>query len=102
MVRYMTVKTTINIDEETWRRFKDTVSSHQGSLRNLSNAVEEAIKCFNTNSILEQFAEEMGIKTGAYPSLREVEENRPRLGTSAAKEVREMRDGRNAHLPRHK
>ena len=98
----MTVKTTINIDEETWRRFKDAVSFRYGSIRNLSSAVEEAIKCFNTDSILSQFAEEMGVQTGTYPSLREVEENRPRLATSAGREVREMRDERDARLSGHK
>jgi len=62
------VKTTINIDEETWKRFKKTVSSRYGGIRNLSGAVEEAIKCFNTEGLLSRFMEMAGIGMGAYDS----------------------------------
>jgi hypothetical protein len=34
------VKTTINVDEETWNEFKRNVASRYGSIRNLSSAVE--------------------------------------------------------------
>lgn len=93
-----TVKTTINIDEDTWNRFKKAVSSNQGSLRNLSSAVEEAIRCFNTDELLESFMEMRGIERGRYPSLREVEGSRPKLETSAGKAVREIRDERDARI----
>ncbi|MFB0557576.1 MAG: hypothetical protein ACETVY_00530 [Candidatus Bathyarchaeia archaeon] len=96
-----TTKTTINIDEETWNRFKKTVSSRQGSLRNLSGAVEEAIKAFDTEELIKAFMEAMGIESGGLPSLREVEEGRPRLDTSAGETVRAMRDERNARVSGH-
>jgi hypothetical protein len=97
-----TVKTTINIDEETWNRFKKAVSSRQGSLRNLSGAVEEAIKAFDTEELMNAFMGAMGIEAGRYPSLNEVEEGRPRPGTSAGETVRAMRDERDARLSGHK
>jgi hypothetical protein len=93
-----TVKTTINIDEETWNRFKKVVSSNQGSLRNLSNAVEEAIRCFNTDELLARFMEMMNIDLGGYPSLSEVEGGRPKLETSAGETVRAMRDERDIRV----
>ena len=96
-----TVKTTINIDEETWNRFKKTVSSSHGSIRNLSGAVEEAIKCFNTNELLNNFIEAAGIEAGPYPSLKEVKERRPKPGTSAGETIRTMRDDRDARISGH-
>jgi len=96
-----TVKTTINIDEETWDRFKKTVSSRYGGIRNLSGAVEEAIKCFNTEELLSRFMEMTGIGMGAYPSLKDVKEERPQPGTSAGEAVRAMRDERVARLSGH-
>ena len=94
-----TVKTTINIDEETWNRFKSTVSSRQGSARNLSGAVEEAIRSFDTEGLLSAFMEAMGIEAGGHPSLREVERSRPRLETSAGETVRRMRGDRGTCIP---
>ena len=96
-----TVKTTINIDEETWNRFKKTVSSRYGSIRNLSGTVEEAIKCFNTEELLRRFMEMAGIDMGTYPSLKDVEERRPKPGTSAGEAVRAMREERVASISGH-
>lgn len=93
-----TVKTTINIDEETWDRFKKTVSSSGGSLRNLSGAVEEAIRSFNTGEILRDFMEAREID-GEFPSLKEVEGSRPMADTSAGEAVRAIRDERAERLP---
>jgi len=96
-----TIKTTINIDEEAWNEFKKTVSSRYGSIRKLSYAVEEAIRCFNTAGLLNRFSEMRGINAGVYPSIREVEERRPRLEVSAGEVVRAMRDEREEGVPRH-
>jgi len=95
------VKTTVNIDEETWKQFKKTVSSRYGSIRNLSGAVEEAIKCFNTEELLSIFIEKAGIDAGMFPSLKEVKERRPKRGTSAGEIVRAMRDERVARISGH-
>jgi hypothetical protein len=98
----MTVtKTTINIDEETWNRFKRTVSTRQGNLRKLSGTVEEAIRAFDTEELVRAFMEATGIEPGGFPSLREVEEGRPRLDTSAGEAVRAMRDERDARVSGH-
>ena len=96
-----TVKTTINIDEETWNRLKRAVSSRQGSLRNLSGVVEEAIRAFDTEELINAFMETAGFERGRYPSLREVEEGRPRLETSAGETVRAMRDERDERVSGH-
>ena len=96
-----TIKTTININEETWKRFKKAVSFRQGSLRNLSGAVEEAIKAFDMEELMNAFMEAMGIEAGRYPSLNEVEEGRPRPGTSAGETIRAMRDNRHERVSGH-
>ena len=95
------IKTTINIDEETWKEFKKMVSSRYGSTRKLSYAVEEAIQCFNTAELLNRFTKLMGIDAGVYPSLKEIKERRPKLETSAGEEVRAIRDEREASISRH-
>jgi len=86
------IKTTIIIDEETWSEFKKTVSSRYGSLRMVSHAIEEAIKCFNVVEVLKAFSNAMGLAINEYPSMNEVKEKRPKLKSSAGKEVRRMRD----------
>ncbi|MBS7643919.1 hypothetical protein KEJ26_05035 [Candidatus Bathyarchaeota archaeon] len=98
----MNVKTTILINEATWEEFKKFVSSRYGSLRMTSLAVEEAIKCFNAVGLLRSFSKAIGLETDVYPSIREVQERRPRLGTLAGEEVRGMRDERQTRLSRHK
>lgn len=92
------VKTTIVVDEKVWNQFKKTISSRYGSHRNLSPAVEEAIKCFNAVQLLNSFSSAMGFDTKIYPSIRDVESRRPKLKTSTGKIIREMRDEREAHI----
>jgi hypothetical protein len=70
--------------------FRKFVASRYGSLRMTSLAVEEAIKCFNAVGLLRSFSNAIGLVTGVYPSVREVEERRPKLGTLAGEEVRGM------------
>jgi hypothetical protein len=95
------IKTTINVDKETWNEFKRTVSSRYGSVRNLSSAVEEAIQSFNTVELLNRFVEQKGIEIEVFPSVREIEEKRPKLESSAGEAVREMRDEREARISGH-
>ena len=66
------VKTTINVDEETMREFKKMTTSKYGSARKLSAAIEEAMRSYNSTSILSEYAEKEGITLTAYPSSREV------------------------------
>jgi len=91
------IKTTIAIGEETWNEFKKIVSLRYGSSRVVSHAVEEAIRCFNAAELLKSFSGAMGIAI-EYPSIREVEERRPKLRVSAGEEVRGIRDERQARL----
>ena len=92
------VKITINIDEETWNRFKRAVYTR---LKNLSGAVEEAIKAFDMEELMSAYMKARGIDTRRYPSLREVEEGKPRLKTSAGVPVRTMRDERDVGASGH-
>jgi hypothetical protein len=102
MVNHMgTVKTTINVDDETMREFKKMTSSKYGSVRKLSASIEEAMRSYNSTSILSEYAEKEGIALVAYPSSREVEERRPKVEASAGEEVREMRDARETSISRH-
>lgn len=91
------VKTTIVVDEETWNRFKESVSRHS-TLRNLSSSVEEAIKSFNAVELLKTFSDTMGLTSDLYPSIKEVESRRPKLDTSAGKILQEMRRKREARI----
>ncbi|MEM2843070.1 MAG: hypothetical protein QXZ53_04245 [Candidatus Bathyarchaeia archaeon] len=92
------IKTTIIIDEETWSEFKKIVSLRYGNLRMISHAIEEAIKCFNVVEVLKGFSNAMGLAINEYPSSNEVKEKRPKLNSSAGKEVRRMRDERQNRL----
>jgi len=101
MVSNMTaIKTTILVDEKTWNEFRRSVSRRYGSPRMASQAVEEAIRSFNSFELLKRFSEAAGLITSTYPSVKEIQERRPKLGTSAGEEVRRMRDERQARLSR--
>jgi len=96
--RMVTVKTTIVVDEKAWTEFKRVVSSRYGGVRKLSSAVEEAIRSFNAVEMLNSFSSSMGLDASVYPSIREVEIRRPKLGTSAGEVVRRMRDERGIRI----
>ena len=95
------VKTTINVDDETLREFKKMTTSRYGSARKLSAAIEDAMRSYNSSTILSEYAENEGIALTSYPSSREVEEGRPKLEASAGEEVRAMRDDRETSVSRH-
>jgi hypothetical protein len=102
MAKHMdTVKTTISVDNETLREFKKITSQRYGTTRKLSAAIEEAMKSYNSTSILSRYAEKEEINLTAYPSSKEVEEKRPNVKASAGKEVRAMRDARETGISRH-
>lgn len=94
------VKTTINIDEETLTEFKKTASSRYGGSRKLSLAIEEAIRNYNTTTILTNYAKMEGIPLEAIPSSKEITDRRPTVDCSAGEELRAMRDERAASIPR--
>ncbi len=91
------VKTTINIDEKVWEEFKKTVSNRHGGLRNLSGAVESAIRNYNMVEVLRESSSKLGIEP-EYPSSREVEQRRPSVPVESSEILREMRDGKQSRI----
>ena len=101
MAKHMdTVKTTINVDNETLQEFKKIISSRYGTSRKLSTAIEEAMRSYNASWIINTYAEKTGITLGTYPSSREIKNNRPTTTQSAGEEVRAMRNEK-ASVSRH-
>lgn len=94
------MKTTVNIDEETLREFKKTASSRYGDSRKLSQAINEAMRNYNTTAILTSYAKSESIPIDVIPSSTEIIDRRPSVDWSAGKEVRAMRDERAASVPR--
>ncbi len=94
------VKTTINVDEEALKEFKKAASSRYGNSRKLSLAIEEAMRNYNTTTILTDYAKREGIPLEALPSSREIMDRRPTVDWSAGDELRAMRDERAAGVPR--
>ena len=91
------VKATIVINEGVWNEFKRMVSSRYG-FKKFSFALEEVIKCFNAAELLSTFSKFMGITISVYPSVKDVENRRPKLKTSAGKIIREMRHERETRV----
>lgn len=87
------VKTTIIIDEKVWEEFKKTVSNRHGGLRNLSGAVETAIRNYNMVEVLRESSSKLGIDP-EYPSSREVEQRRPSVPVESSEILRESRKRR--------
>ena len=87
------VKTTIIIDEKVWEEFKKTVSNRHGGLRNLSGAVETAIRNYNMVEVLRESSSKLGIDP-EYPSSREVEQRRPSVPVESSEILREIRKRR--------
>ena len=92
------VKTTVNIDEETMREFRKTALNRYGDPRKLSQAIEEAMRNYNTVSILTSYAKREGILVDAIPSSKEIIDRRTTVDWSAGDEVRAMRDERAARV----
>lgn len=82
----------ITIDEKVWDEFKKTVNTRYGGVRNLSEAVESAIRNYNMAEVLRESASKLGVDP-EYPSSREVEQRRPSISGGSAV-LREMREGR--------
>ncbi len=81
------MKTSVVVDRELWDRFKRKVGGERG-LRSLSEAVEEAIE--------DELAEFLVSKGLPEPDMEElpadrVEPVRPKVRTSAAETLRELR-----------
>ena len=94
------VKTTVNIDEETLKEFKNMATSRYGGSRKLSQAIEDSMKNYNTTSIIIGYAKREKILIESIPSSREIMDRRPAVDWSAGRELRAMRDERAASISR--
>ena len=88
-------KVGLYLDDEIWRKFKEEVFRKHGSLRKLSDEVEELLRSSLTAEAMLAGLEKLGTKLSGMSSSEQVMANRPTLrGPSAEKIVRSLRDHR--------
>jgi hypothetical protein len=95
------VKTTILVDDQLLKQFRELAVSKYGTSRMLSSEFEEALRAFSALEVIKSLAVRLGVKIDQYPSLDEVSRNRPRVAASAGKGVRGTRDKRAQRLLGH-
>jgi len=88
------VKTTIMIDEQLWRRLRETMLRRYGSYRKLGETVAESVRIFDAEGALTALLSAMGAEPRDYPSSAEVIASRPKVDLSAGRTIREMRADR--------
>ena len=93
-----TIKTTLFLDERIWSEFRRFVEETYGTTRKMSAAVEEAIRSFTPEAVLETFASNAGIVLDSYPSSQEIISHRPKVRVSTAKTIRQMRNKRRKRI----
>ncbi len=81
------IRTSVVLDRELWKRFKEKVVSEQG-LKQLSKAVEEAVEEELTEFIVLKEIEKSLTDIEVPPSITSI---KPRVKTGAEEVVREMR-----------
>ena len=86
------VKTSIVIDRDLWKRFRERVVAARGS-RSLSEAVEEALREELVDTIVLEEIEET-LQDTSITRMATVEPVKPRAPTRAEEVVRELRDSR--------
>ncbi len=96
-----TIKTTFNVDEERWERFKEVATLLSDGKGTVGDLLEDAMESFDVIGMLDGLAKEMGWEKKGYPSLKEVEDTRPRAEGSSTSIVREMREDRENRLSGH-
>lgn len=84
------VKTSIVVDRELWKRFRERVGRERG-LRALSQAVEEALEDVACEDLLINSLKEILDSEEQSLSVTPV---RPKVATDAGKAVRELRESR--------
>jgi hypothetical protein len=94
-------KTTIVIDGQLVKQFRDLASSRHGTSRTLNSELEEALRAFSPLEVIKSLAARLDVKIDRYPSLDEVSRNRPRVAASTGKILRQMRDERAQRLLGH-
>lgn len=94
-------KTTVMLNDQLLKQFRDLAASKHGSSRMLSSEMEEALRAFSPLEVIRSLTTRLNIKIDQYPSLDEISRNRPQVASSAGKAVREMRDDRAERLLGH-
>lgn len=67
------------MDDELWRKFKEEVFRKHGSLRKLSDEVEELLRSTLTGEALQVGLQKLGTKVTGVISSEQVKTNRPSL-----------------------
>lgn len=94
-------KTTVMLDDQLLKQFRDLAASKHASSRMLSSEIEEALRAFSPLEVIRSLTARLDIRIDPYPSLDEISRNRPQVASSAGKVVREMRDERTERLLGH-
>lgn len=93
-------KVSLYLNEELWIRFKEAVLKKHGTLRKLSDEVENLLRASMIDEIRKAF-KNMGISVKTVFSPEEVKRNRPRLqGPPSEVLIKKMRGRHVEGLPR--
>lgn len=94
-------KVSLYLDEELWIKFKEAVLKRHGTLRKLSDDVEDMIRGVMVDEEVEKAFKEMGLNVKTVVSPEEIKRDRPKLrGPPSEAIIRKMRSRRIEALPR--
>lgn len=94
-------KVSLYLNEELWIRFKEAVLKKHGTLRKLSDEVENLLRASMIDEEIEKAFKNMGISVKTVFSPEEVKRNRPQLrGPPSEVLIKKMRGRRVEGLPR--
>lgn len=94
-------KVSLYLNEELWIRFKEAVLKKHGTLRKLSDEVENLLRASMIDEEIEKAFKNMGISVKTVFSPEEVKRNRPQLrGPPSEVLIKKMRGRRIEGLPR--
>lgn len=94
-------KVSLYLNEELWIRFKEAVLKKHGTLRKLSDEVENLLRASMIDEEIEKAFKNIGINVKTVFSPEEVKRNRPQLrGPPSEVLIKKMRGRRVEGLPR--
>jgi hypothetical protein len=90
-------KVSLYIDDTAWKRFREQVFARHGTLRGLSDEVENLICSEDVERIVASGARKAGISTERWLTPSAIKKARPKLRGAVAETIlRKMRDQRHA------
>lgn len=92
------MKVSLYVDDDLWRRFREAVLRARGTSRALSDQVAELIEDALTQEAVARGFSLIGKSPTKILSAADIKPVSPRAKTSSGKAIREMRDGRAAHI----